>query len=207
MAQAAARETQEEARAEVTDLKLYGLFNLPHINQVYMLFRGRLLDLGPGIPLLQRIEEAFGWIKTVAGLRKTRFRGLARVDWALGDGADAMIVNLGGNDVLRGLDPATVRANLDRILATGRARGLPLMLVGLRAPRNYGPDYKAEFDAIYPDLAASYDAIFFPNFFEPLAGSGPGVDQSLMQRDGIHPNAEGHKIIARTVLKTLLEQL
>ncbi|MCG6904191.1 MAG: arylesterase [Rhodobacter sp.] len=159
------------------------------LTQGYGVFPGR--GFVPQIETWLRAHGADVTVQNAGVSGDTTSGGLARVDWALGDGADAMIVNLGGNDVLRGLDPATVRANLDRILATGRARGLPLMLVGLRAPRNYGPDYKAEFDAIYPDLAASYDAIFFPNFFEPLAGSGPGVDQSLMQRDGIHPNAAG----------------
>jgi acyl-CoA thioesterase-1 len=79
--------------------------------------------------------------------------GLARIGWALGDHVDALIVALGGNDLLRGLPPEVSRANLDGILAEAEARGLPVLLIGLQAPGNYGPDYKAAFDAMYPDLA------------------------------------------------------
>jgi acyl-CoA thioesterase-1 len=84
--------------------------------------------------------------------------GLARIGWALGDHVDALIVALGGNDLLRGLPPEASRANLDGILAEAEARGLPVLLIGLQAPGNYGPDYKAAFDAMYPELATEYDA-------------------------------------------------
>jgi acyl-CoA thioesterase-1 len=84
--------------------------------------------------------------------------GLARIGWALGDHVDALIVALGGNDLLRGLPPEASRANLDGILAEAEARGLPVLLIGLEAPGNYGPDYKAAFDAMYPELADQYDA-------------------------------------------------
>lgn len=121
--------------------------------------------------------------------------GLARLDWSLGpEGeADALIVELGGNDLLRAIDPAASRANLDAILAQAGARGLPVLLTGMRAPLNYGPDYKAEFDAIYPELAAKHDAIYDPFFLEGLVGS-----PELFQADGIHPNAAGvEKLVAR----------
>lgn len=118
--------------------------------------------------------------------------GLARVDWTLTDDVDAVIVELGANDLLRGLDPAEARRNLDGILAAIAARGLPVLLAGVPAMSNYGPEYQAAFDAMYPEVAAAHGAILYPNF---LAGLGPGRDLSavraLMQPDGIHPNAEG----------------
>ena len=133
--------------------------------------------------------------------------GLARLDWTLTPDVDAMIVNLGGNDVLRGLDPALVRANLDAILSRADAGDLPVLLIGIRAPRNYGPDYKQAFDAIYSELAEQHGTLFFNNYFEPLAagGSTQGVDPALMQRDGIHPNARGVKNVVDAIGPTVLE--
>ncbi|MCL5775775.1 arylesterase [Limibaculum sp. FT325] len=117
--------------------------------------------------------------------------GRARLEWALADGADAVIIALGGNDLLRGIEPAASRANLDAMLSALDARGLPVLLVGMQAPLNYGPDYKAEFDAIFHDLAATHGAILHPFFLEGLVGQ-PG----LLQDDGLHPNAAG---VARMV--------
>lgn len=117
--------------------------------------------------------------------------GAARVAWSLTPEVDAMIVALGGNDLLRGLDPDEARRNLTTILDIAASEDLPVLLIGMEAPGNFGPDYKADFDAIYPDLAASYDTVFFPDFF---AGLGEGDLSSLrafFQSDGIHPNAEG----------------
>jgi acyl-CoA thioesterase I len=122
--------------------------------------------------------------------------GAARLEWSLSEGADAMIVNLGGNDMLRGLPPAEARANLTKILEVAKAKGLPVLLVGLLAPGNYGPDYKAEFDAIYPDLAAQFGALLLPVYFAPIATADGGLDPVFMQEDGIHPNREG---VARIV--------
>lgn len=118
--------------------------------------------------------------------------GLARLDWSLTTEVGAMIVSLGGNDLLRGLDPAASRANLDAILAAAAERGLPVLLVGLRAPGNYGAGYKAAFDAMYPELAAKYGAVLEDNYFLPLIDRKTALlDPALMQADGIHPNAKG----------------
>jgi len=116
--------------------------------------------------------------------------GKARLGWALAEGGDAVIVALGGNDLLRGIDPKASRANLEAMLTELDERGLPVLLAGLPAPNNYGPEWKAEFEAMYPELAEEHGAILQPSFLE-------GVDDpSLMQADGIHPNAEG---VARMV--------
>ena len=123
--------------------------------------------------------------------------GLARVEWSLTPEVDGMILALGGNDLLRGIDPAVSRANLRGILEAAEARDLPVLLVGLEATGNYGPDYKAAFDAMYPDLARAYDTLYAENFLAPLAEDGdPAAARRFLQSDGIHPNAEG---VARIV--------
>ncbi len=126
--------------------------------------------------------------------------GLARLDWALGPEVDALIVTLGGNDMLRGLDPAGTRASLDGILKIAEARGLPVLLVGMQAPGNFGPQYKTAFDAMYPDLAAQYGALLAGSFFDGLVAAGatagdPATFAPFMQADGIHPNPQGVKLI------------
>ncbi len=124
--------------------------------------------------------------------------GLSRAAWTLTPEVDAMIVALGGNDLLRGIDPAVSRANLDGILSAAAAADVDVLLVGMRAPGNYGPDYKASFDAMYPDLAAQYDTLYLDSFFAGFgdAAEDPAAVQTWMQPDGIHPNAMG---VARIV--------
>jgi acyl-CoA thioesterase-1 len=130
----------------------------------------------------------------------TTLGGLNRIDWTLTGDVKGLIVALGGNDVLRGLDPATSRANLEGILLKAEARGLPVLLVGMEAPGNYGPRYKAEFDAIFPRLAATHDVLLFPGFFDALrAGGDPAALADLMQPDGIHPNARGVALIVEAL--------
>lgn len=133
--------------------------------------------------------------------------GAARLEWSLADGAQALIVNLGGNDLLRGLPPAAARANLTTIMDIAKGRDLPVLLVGMQAPGNFGPDYKAEFEAIYPDLAAQYGALFLPVYFAPIATAEGGLDPAFMQADGIHPNAEGVQKIVVAMGPKVLELL
>lgn len=140
--------------------------------------------------------------------------GLARVGWALGPEADAMIVALGGNDLLRGIPPEAARANLDGILAEAEARGLPVLLVGLTAPGNYGPEYKAAFDAMYPELAAQYGAIHFESFLGALEAAAESDRNAAMARymqpDGLHPSAEGVALIVEALgpsVEDLLERV
>jgi acyl-CoA thioesterase-1 len=124
--------------------------------------------------------------------------GAARIGWTLTPEVDGLIVALGANDFLRGLDPGAARANLDTILATATEAGVAVLLVGFEAPGNYGPDYKTAFDAIYPDLAQTHDTLYAPDFFAGLTaeGSGPADLADYFQPDGLHPNAEG---VARIV--------
>jgi acyl-CoA thioesterase-1 len=140
--------------------------------------------------------------------------GLARIGWALGDHVDALIVALGGNDLLRGLPPEASRANLDGILAEAEVRGLPVLLVGLEAPGNYGPDYKAAFDAMYPELAMQYDALHVQSFLAPLTEAAEddraGALARYMQPDGIHPNADGVALIVEALgpeVEALIERI
>lgn len=119
--------------------------------------------------------------------------GLARVDWSLTPDIKGMIVALGGNDLLRGLDPAVSRGNIEGILKIARDKGIEVLLVGMQAPGNYGPDYKAAFDALYPELAEQYGTLYAESFFAGIAGRGDIT--GYMQYDGIHPNAEGVALI------------
>jgi acyl-CoA thioesterase-1 len=123
--------------------------------------------------------------------------GLSRVDWTLGPDVDAVIVALGGNDYLRGIDPKASEANLDGILKAADAAGVAVLLVGLPAGNNYGPDYKAQFDGMFPALAEKYHVPLYSSWFAGLmaeAGTQEGVPQ-FMQADGLHPNAEGVRLI------------
>ncbi len=153
------------------------------------------------VPQLQAWLSAAGQEVTVvnAGVSgDTTAGGLSRLDWSLTPETDALMVTLGGNDMLRGVPPAEARSNLSAILQGAQAKGLPVLLVGMQAPGNYGADYKADFDAIYPDLAAEYGATLYPFFFQGMAegSTDPAAMRAFMQDDGIHPNAEG---VARIV--------
>jgi len=117
--------------------------------------------------------------------------GAARVDWSLTPEVDAMIVALGGNDLLRGIDPATARENLETILKAAEAEDVEVLLVGMDAPGNYGAEYKDAFDAIYPELSEQYDTLYAPDFFAGLGDGAPSELQDYFQPDGIHPNAAG----------------
>lgn len=132
--------------------------------------------------------------------------GLSRTDWALVPETDAVIVNLGGNDLLRGLDPAQSRANLDGILDKIDARGLPVLILGLRAPGNYGPAYQQAFNAMYADLAAEHDAILVADYLGPVT-AGDRLDPQFMQDDGIHPDAGGVERLVAAVGPAVLELL
>ena len=116
--------------------------------------------------------------------------GLARLDWALADNPDVVMVALGGNDMLRGLEPSESMENLKNILSKLQAAGKPTLLAGMLAPSNMGARYTQEFDAIYPALADDFDVIFYPFFLDGVA-----LDPNLNLPDGLHPNREGIAIM------------
>ena len=131
--------------------------------------------------------------------------GRARLDWALGDQPQLAVVELGANDGLRGLDPASTRENLDAILTTLKERKIPTLLAGMYAPRNLGREYGDRFNAIYPDLAAKHDVPLYPFFLDGVA-----LDPKLNQEDGMHPNAKGVAIVVEGILPhltTLIDSL
>ncbi|NOD64210.1 arylesterase [Ruegeria sp. HKCCD6109] len=132
--------------------------------------------------------------------------GAARVEWTLTPDVDGMIVALGGNDLLRGIDPAVSRANLSKILEVARAGDVAVLLIGMQAPGNYGAEYKQAFDAMYPELAQDFGALFVSSFFEGLTAEGdPGAVSQFMQADGIHPNADGVARIVDALGPSVLE--
>lgn len=122
--------------------------------------------------------------------------GLARIAWTLTPEVDGVVVILGGNDFLRGIDPDVSAANLEGIVTTARESGVAVALVGLPAPANFGAAYKARFDAIYPSLAQSHDLPLLPDLFAPIRGDGtPAALLANLQGDGIHPSARGVQAI------------
>jgi acyl-CoA thioesterase-1 len=135
--------------------------------------------------------------------------GLARVGWTLEPEVDAMIVALGGNDLLRGLDPAQARTNIEGILQAAQAADVEVLLIGMQAPGNFGADYKTRFDAIYPELADAYGAIYLESFFAGLIEEGQPLDPSALrewfQADGIHPNRAGVTRVVEAIGPKVLE--
>jgi acyl-CoA thioesterase I len=121
--------------------------------------------------------------------------GVERLDWALEPKPDAVILELGANDALRAIDPKVPRTNLDKMLSTLKGKGIPVLIAGMKALRNLGPDYAKEFDGIYPDLAKKYDAQLYPFFLEGVA-----LDPSFTQPDGLHPTAKGVAEIVKRIL-------
>jgi acyl-CoA thioesterase-1 len=121
--------------------------------------------------------------------------GRDRLDWSVPEGTEAVIVELGANDALRGTDPKVTRSALTDILTRLKARGIAVLLCGMVAPPNYGADYSARFNAIYPDLAKSFGVPLYPFFLEGVA-----ADARLNQADGLHPTAEGVDVIVRNIL-------
>ena len=121
--------------------------------------------------------------------------GLARLDWSVPEGTDAAIVELGANDTLRGIDPKVTRRALEEIVRRLRGRGVAVLLAGMRAAPNLGPDYARDFEAIYSDLAARNDLLLYPFFLDGVA-----TDAKLNQRDGLHPTAAGVDAIVARIL-------
>jgi acyl-CoA thioesterase-1 len=128
----------------------------------------------------------------------TSSAGRDRLDWSVPEGTQAVIVELGANDALRGTDPSVTRVALTDILTRLKARGIAVLLCGMLAPPNYGSDYSARFNAIYPDLAKSFGVPLYPFFLQGVA-----ADARLNQADGMHPTAEGVDVIVKNILPTV----
>lgn len=126
--------------------------------------------------------------------------GLERVDWSVPDGTDAVILALGANDLLRGIDPAVTEKALDGILAKLKERNIKVLLAGMLAGKNMGADYETRYNAIFPALAKKYDVLFYPFFLDGVA-----TDRALNQQDGIHPNAAGVDVIVTRILPKIEE--
>jgi len=124
--------------------------------------------------------------------------GRDRLDWSVPQGTQAVIVELGANDALRGTDPSVTRAALTDIVTRLKARGIAVLLCGMLAPPNYGKEYAARFNAIYPDIATSSAVSLYPFFLEGVA-----ADAKLNQADGMHPTAEGVDVIVKNILPTV----
>jgi acyl-CoA thioesterase-1 len=172
---------------------------------------GDSLTAGYGLPAneafpvqLQRALAAKGLAVNIvnAGVSgDTTLGGLSRLDWSVPDGTDAVILELGANDALRGFDPVVARKALDAMLRRLAERKIPVLLCGMVAPPNLGAEYGRAFNAIYPELAAQYGAILYPFFL-----AGVAADSKLNQRDGLHPTAAGVAMIVDKILPQV-EQL
>ena len=169
---------------------------------------GDSLTAGYGLPpgqafpdVLGRALKAKGWdVELVnAGVSgDTAADGLARYDWSVPEDANAIIVELGANDMLRGADPAATGITLAHILAKARDAHLAVLLAGMVAAPNYGADYKRRFDAIYPELAQKYGVTLYPFFLDGVAGNRP-----LQLEDGLHPNRAGVERIVEGILPSV----
>lgn len=175
---------------------------------VKMVVLGDSLSAGPGLAAsaafparLQKALESKGIAVDMinAGVSgDTSSGGRDRLDWSVPEGTEAVIVELGANDALRGTDPKVTRAALTDILTRLKARKIAVLLCGMVAPPNYGTDYSARFNAIYPDIARQFGVPLYPFFLEGVA-----AEARLNQADGLHPTAEGVDVIVRNILPTV----
>ncbi|AZO57441.1 MULTISPECIES: arylesterase [unclassified Mesorhizobium] len=160
--------------------------------------------LGPGQGFTDKLQAALrarGHDVTVANAGvsgDTSSGGLARLDWSVPDGTRLVILELGANDMLRGVSPDITRKNLDAMLGKLKERKIAVLLAGMRAAPNLGADYKNAFDAIFPDLAGKYDLPLYPFFLDGVAGQ-----PTLQLEDGLHPNAGGVDLMVERILPTV----
>lgn len=173
---------------------------------------GDSLSAGFGLAADEALTSQLGVALRAAGLDvdvpatgvsgETTTGGLARVDWLLGDKPDLMVVALGGNDLLRGIDPAVTRDNLDRILGKLKEKGVPAVLAGMLAPPNLGKTFGDAFNAIYPDLAAKYRVPLYPFLLDGVA-----MKRELLLGDGLHPTAAGVAIMVKGLAPVVAKAL
>jgi acyl-CoA thioesterase-1 len=172
---------------------------------------GDSLTAGLGLPpseafpaQLERSLKAKGLNVAIANAGvsgDTTAAGLERFDWAIPDDAEAVILELGANDALRGMDPNLTRTNLDKILSRLREKNIEVLLTGMMAPKNWGAPYEDEFNVIYKDLAAKYGTLLYPFFLDGVA-----TKANLNQDDGLHPSSKGVGVIVERIMPSV-EQL
>ena len=177
---------------------------------VKLVVLGNSLSAGYGLPANEAFPAKLAKALTAKGIAvdvtnagvsgDTASDGLSRVAWSVPDGTEAVIVELGANDALRGIDPALTKAALDKILSKLGDRHIAVLLAGMQAPRNMGPDYVKAFDALYPALASTHAVVFYPFFLDGVA-----TDPKLNQGDGLHPNAMGVDAIVARILPRVEE--
>jgi len=177
----------------------------PDARPVRIVVVGDSLSAGFGLPAddtfpekLEAALKAKGVAAVVANAGvsgDTASGGLDRLDWSVPQGTEAVILELGANDALRGIDPEITKAALDKILGKLDQRHIAVLLAGMRAPRNMGADYAKAFDAIYPALASTHPVVFYPFFLDGVA-----TDAKLNQADGMHPNVAGVDVIVARIL-------
>jgi acyl-CoA thioesterase I len=173
-----------------------------------IVFLGTSLTAGLGLPTEQSVpsliqerldEEDYDYEVVNAGRSgDTSAGGLSRLDWALEGDVRVLVIELGANDGLRGVSPASMKQNLSAIITRAKGRGITVLLTGMEAPPNYGAAYTSEFRQVFRDLVREHDVAFMPFYLDGVAGL-----PQLNQRDGIHPNPEGSRIIERSVWKSL----
>lgn len=169
---------------------------------------GDSLTAGYGLPetaafpvVLEKALRAKGYKVEIANAGvsgDTTSGGLDRLDWSIPDGTDGVILELGANDMLRGLDPEGIRKNLEAIVERLKSRNIPVLLAGMRASPNLGHAYTEQFGTIYPDIAKKHDLVLYPFFLDGVAG-----ERSLNLPDGMHPTAKGVEIIVERILPTV----
>lgn len=179
-------------------------------NPVRVVVLGDSLSAGFGLPAEETFPAKLAGALSAKGIPATITNagvsgdtasgGLGRLDWSVPDGTDAVILELGANDALRGLDPKITKAALEAVLRKLADRRIVVLLAGMRAPRNLGPDYARDFDGIYPALASTHPVVFYPFFLEGVA-----ADPKLNQGDGMHPNAAGVDAIVARILPRVEE--
>jgi acyl-CoA thioesterase-1 len=180
----------------------------PASKPVKLVALGDSLTAGAGLPAdaafpvrLQKALKDKGIVVDMvnAGVSgDTTSGGLARLDWSVAEGTQAVILELGANDALRGINPKIPRAALEQILTRLKARHIAVLLCGMLAPPNFGTDYSTQFNAIYPDLANKFAVPLYPFFLQGVAG-----DAKLNQADGLHPTAEGVDVIVKAILPSV----
>jgi acyl-CoA thioesterase-1 len=175
---------------------------------IKMVVLGDSLSAGLGLPAQSAFPERLQKALKANGIEvdminagvsgDTSSGGRDRLDWSVPEGTDAVILELGANDALRGIDPAVTRAALSDILIRLKARKIKVLLCGMVAPPNYGSDYSARFNAIYPDLAKSFAVTLYPFFLDGVA-----ANPKLNQADGMHPTAAGVDVVVQNILPTV----